>query len=441
MNRIEPMPFGQAPLDINELIARIKAEAALVEGTAAPSAQPLAPPALSIPRLLEEPGARSHYQLGDFLCLQDTDQFLNNAYRALLGREPDEEGARNYGDYLRSGGSRLFVLYALKYSAEGRARAVSVDGMPWGWLFGSMPAKRLLIPLLRRAEGAYLRRHPEVLARHETDRLRRQLDEAHAGLLRWAAGIAQRGSAIESQAAQMQSQIDRRLHTLEIGTDEARRDARQLADEVRQETGRLADEARHLGDRAVALDNATAELRGGAEWLQQQIDGLSAQGAGLREIGERASQALSDEMAKRQRLVKDIDFIRSDLIYHRTQVRDLMAQLARLGAAPPAVGVPEAAALAPLPERSVARGLTEAGLARGPAGVKTAPDRDIDFTSTPRAEWTPTTWRSRRSFAALRKRSVQRRRAISPISVQPVRVGMPIRSSTWAAAEASGLGF
>jgi SAM-dependent methyltransferase len=288
------MPFSQVPLDIDELIARIKAEAARLEGTPAPSAPSLPPPALSIPKLAEELGARSRYQLGDLLCFQGPDQFLAGAYRALLGREPDEEGSRGYGDHLRRGGSRLYVLYALRHSAEGQAQGVRVDGMPWGGVFRVMPWKRLLGPLLRRAERSYLRRNPQILARADVDGLRRQLDEAHAALLHWAGGMTQ-----------MRNAIDGRMHALEEGVG-------------------------HLGGRALTLEGATAELRGGAEWLRNQIVEVSSQAKGLREVGDRTAEALGGEIARRQRLIKDIDFIRSDLIYHRTQVRELLAKLAQI---------------------------------------------------------------------------------------------------------------
>lgn len=57
-------------------------------------------------------------------------QFLSDAYRALLGREPDAAGGDRYLQMLRSGErTRIDVLGSLAFSQEGRRRRVRVPGL------------------------------------------------------------------------------------------------------------------------------------------------------------------------------------------------------------------------------------------------------------------------------------------------------------------------
>ncbi|NBC46656.1 MAG: methyltransferase domain-containing protein [Gammaproteobacteria bacterium] len=77
----------------------------------------------------------------------------------------------------------------------------------------------------------------------------------------------------------------------------------------------------------LATETALAQLRGGAEWLQRQLDEFKARLDGLQTATAGAEDAIATEVARRERLSKDLDFIRSDLIYHRGQARDLIEAL------------------------------------------------------------------------------------------------------------------
>lgn len=75
------------------------------------------------------PSEDDHYHVDDLLKYHDH-AFVWNAYRAVLKREPDEEGLRQFLDLLRSGRfNKIDVLARLRYSPEGRGRNVSVDGL------------------------------------------------------------------------------------------------------------------------------------------------------------------------------------------------------------------------------------------------------------------------------------------------------------------------
>jgi len=63
----------------------------------------------------------------DLACLLDLpdEQFLPEAYRALLGREPDSAGVMHYAQCLQRGLPRVKILAELRDSAEGRRQAAS----------------------------------------------------------------------------------------------------------------------------------------------------------------------------------------------------------------------------------------------------------------------------------------------------------------------------
>lgn len=76
-----------------------------------------------------------HYHVNDFLKFHDH-LFVWNAYRALLKREPDEPGLREFLTKLRSGRySKIDILWMLASSPEGRRSGVRVDGLKRPALF------------------------------------------------------------------------------------------------------------------------------------------------------------------------------------------------------------------------------------------------------------------------------------------------------------------
>ncbi len=68
--------------------------------------------------------------VGELLDLDD-EAFVLVAYRAILGREADHEGFTYYVRRVRSGVGKLQILGQLRFSPEGRGRAVTVDGLDW----------------------------------------------------------------------------------------------------------------------------------------------------------------------------------------------------------------------------------------------------------------------------------------------------------------------
>ena len=75
------------------------------------------------------PHANNRYQVNDLLKFHDR-EFIQNAFRAILKRGPDNTGYKNFIEALRSGRlNKIDVLARLRYSSEGRAKKVEVEGL------------------------------------------------------------------------------------------------------------------------------------------------------------------------------------------------------------------------------------------------------------------------------------------------------------------------
>ena len=69
------------------------------------------------------------YHVNDLLKYHDRD-FVKNAYRAILKREPDEAGFLHNLGLLQSGAfNKIDILASLRYSDEGEANGVTIDGL------------------------------------------------------------------------------------------------------------------------------------------------------------------------------------------------------------------------------------------------------------------------------------------------------------------------
>jgi SAM-dependent methyltransferase len=67
--------------------------------------------------------------IGDFTKYHD-EQFIKNAYRVILEREPDQAGAHDFLRRLRLGElSKTRILEQLRYSEEGRSKRVKIRGL------------------------------------------------------------------------------------------------------------------------------------------------------------------------------------------------------------------------------------------------------------------------------------------------------------------------
>lgn len=75
-----------------------------------------------------DPRDNNCYRLAELMGFHDT-AFVSTAYRVILQRSPDAGGFNHYLDLLRDGVSKPELLGRLRYSAEGKLRAVKVKGL------------------------------------------------------------------------------------------------------------------------------------------------------------------------------------------------------------------------------------------------------------------------------------------------------------------------
>jgi SAM-dependent methyltransferase len=69
------------------------------------------------------------YHVNDLLQYHDRD-FIRNAYRAILKREPDDAGFRHNQQLLQSGAfNKIDILSSLRYSEEGKHIGVAINGL------------------------------------------------------------------------------------------------------------------------------------------------------------------------------------------------------------------------------------------------------------------------------------------------------------------------
>jgi 2-polyprenyl-3-methyl-5-hydroxy-6-metoxy-1,4-benzoquinol methylase len=91
-----------------------------------------------------QPRSDARYHVNDLLKYHDG-SFIQNAYRAILKRGPDGVGYKTFLESLRSAQlNKIDILARLRYSAEGRAKQVEIEGL---WL-PAMIRKAYRVPLL-----------------------------------------------------------------------------------------------------------------------------------------------------------------------------------------------------------------------------------------------------------------------------------------------------
>ena len=132
-------------LDLAELMAQIRKDAETRKRSSLNNGDParyrqlivqnfnafLAPQISSLPPLNLQPELekRDRYHVNDLLGFHD-EVFVRNAYKVILKREPDDSGMAHFLKNLRNGRySKLDVLSALRFSAEGENVNVQIEGL------------------------------------------------------------------------------------------------------------------------------------------------------------------------------------------------------------------------------------------------------------------------------------------------------------------------
>jgi O-antigen chain-terminating methyltransferase len=143
------------PTSLDEIIRFVEAQAGSGAGRRSAA---VAPSAASAGQGRWKPLAsriepKSQYTLHELLPIPDS-EFVEAAYRLVLKRAPDPEGFDYYLSQLRGGMvSKIEILGQLRWSPEGVARSVHIDGLLLPYKLHSMERKRVLGPVLRWLHG------------------------------------------------------------------------------------------------------------------------------------------------------------------------------------------------------------------------------------------------------------------------------------------------
>lgn len=266
---------------------------------------------------------KAEYTLGDLLRYDDA-EFVTNVYRAVLAREPDD-GAGDYLRELRAGRvSKVDVIGSIRWSPEGIARSVHVDGL-------LVPYKLQVwrrIPVLGRALawGLDVIRLPTLLRRLETQlgHVSGDAQVMHEALGRLTAVNSERIASLEAAVAahptmeaieDLQSRMDAQAERVSAEIDQMMRSSRgpAMGDSMRKDLDQLyadfeeqfrgpEEQIRHrlepylkfvsdLG--AGTPDTPVVDLGcGRGEWLEMLRDrGLTASGVDLNGVFVQTCQA------------------------------------------------------------------------------------------------------------------------------------------------------
>lgn len=208
--------------------------------------------------------AKQSYVLDELLTYFDAD-FVDVAYRTILRRPPDESGQRHYLEQLRSGVSKIEVLADLRWSDEGKARAVHIDGLLLPYLLQKWCRKRFIGPVLRWVR-AFVRLGRNADRQMLLDAVQaRETHEMGALLNRLVDSLEQRLATIEGAADVQEHLVKERmaeLERLEALHDERLASASEHLDAIDQVIN--GNKVRELAaiEQAKRLDSLYADFEG-----------------------------------------------------------------------------------------------------------------------------------------------------------------------------------
>jgi O-antigen chain-terminating methyltransferase len=209
------------------------------------------------------PHPDDRYHVNDLLRYSDRN-FIQNAYLAILKRGPDATGYKSFIEGLRSGRlNKLDVLARLRYSAEGRAKKVRIDGLFFpaavrlsyqtpvvGYLL------KLAVGLVRLPKSI---RHTQQFEAHVLAQQEQIADHANRG----NAALVALANEVSGGLVRLQESI------LRMGGDQQE----QLTSLTRQQEEQVASLARQQEEQAASLGRQRQEI---ASLASEQLQNLEA---------------------------------------------------------------------------------------------------------------------------------------------------------------------
>jgi O-antigen chain-terminating methyltransferase len=228
-------------------------------------------PLVPLPPEMRLSPERDSYTVGEFLALPHN-AFIDDAYRLVLGREPDTGGRAHYLDLLNQGrATRVSILMGMRFSAEGRKHAARIKR-----LLPSYALYRLTtLPLIGRffAPLVALINLPGTLARLSArletneNHHRQAIVAINDALLAVRRGLIELGVASEENA---------RRHA------DVQRHAEANARDIERVGTSTLDEMRAMREQALAQTRRIAEL---VNTAKQSVGNRPDLGASVDQVG------------------------------------------------------------------------------------------------------------------------------------------------------------
>jgi SAM-dependent methyltransferase len=239
----------------------------------------------------------NRYHANDLLKYHGAD-FVRNAYRALLKREPEAAALVDHLTNLGSGRfNKIDVLASLHFSPEGKQAAVKIDGLWWPVairrlgripFFGYLFQMGLAIARLPRLHQHQRQSEFYVLAQQQ--RIVNHAHQVHKQLADELAQISAQTAALGEQSASQQRTIELVLQQQQI-----------LADGEDPVHKQLAGELAKISEQAIAFAEQTATQQQTVGLLTHQQQLLAQQQSELKgviESGLSATRQLVEEQTR-----------------------------------------------------------------------------------------------------------------------------------------------
>lgn len=250
---------------------------------------------------------KTEYSVRDFTDYHD-EAFLRAAYRGVLGREPDPEGGRRFLEKLRSAEfAKVDVLGRMRFSREGRAAGVHIDGL----LFPFALRTICRVPVLGYVFEVILDifRLPQLVRRHQRleGAVFQQRSELRNGVNAVVADIERALQRLEDLVASSRTAVQQQTRALDAKLEQATLAARDSAQkqirglEAKLEAVALASrdsvqqQIRQLDAKSDRAEVTALERRLSDEILAQAVH------------WERAAQAAGEKLDAMRKVVSTIE--------------------------------------------------------------------------------------------------------------------------------------
>lgn len=271
-------------LDVRQIMRRVRAEVARRRGQEPRADRDLAEFPPSGPITLEEhfprwkstvqlDASRREFVLDEFLATSDR-TFVEAVYRALLRRDPDPQGREHYLSGLRSGAlSKLDILGELRWSPEGLAHGVHVDGLLVPYTLRRWKRNRFVGPVVAWLH-AFVRlgrlsdriQYNEAAMAHETHAMGNSFNQMAGQIEDRFIGV---GLVFSQQARGVEARLDALSTTLDESESQLRSEFEHAQSIVRNEFDKLdqrVGEANHEGQKKnQAAQQLVAKLSSSVE--------------------------------------------------------------------------------------------------------------------------------------------------------------------------------